>query len=102
MPCSDGGPSPYDRLSEEVKKHKSETRLMASMLCSACLALESTGYDFKQNPRLDEWWDAHKKVDEHRELRERLHRERLDSIKKKHFDELTDDDKRFLKDNGYL
>lgn len=37
---------------------------MTQLLCSACRALDRLGYDFGENPALDQWWDAHKRADD--------------------------------------
>lgn len=53
----------------------------ADLLCSACRALEASGFDFATNPELDRWWAAHKKEDELRQLKEaRERQERLEAL----------------------
>ena len=55
MPC-------YDPRAEQDWSAERFAR-MESILCSACRALERMGYDFGENPLLDEWWVAHKAQD---------------------------------------
>lgn len=109
MPCSDGGPSPeqvaIDNATESLKKARRVNKSLSVMLCSACRALDNRGFDFSTNPRLDEWWDEHKKADQTREKKEakiRLQEERAAELAKKPFGELDADDRRFLKKMGYI
>lgn len=58
MPCTDGGWGRQEELREMA-----QLKRMAPLLCSACRALELTGFDFDTNPELSEWWAAHKAED---------------------------------------
>lgn len=63
MPCNDGGyngPSQKQIRNAELEK---ENGRLTELLCSACRTLKASGFDFATNPQLDNWWDAHQKVD---------------------------------------
>lgn len=73
MPCSDST-MPWDGIADINKLENRVKRLeeggvnnmsrMDSLLCSACRALKRMGYDFGENPLLDEWWHQHQIEDE--------------------------------------
>jgi len=96
---------------KEAKKSAAYKRLvrkndnLSALLCSTCRELESQEYDFGKNPELDRWWDKHKKADikrEEKEARERLQKAKALEIAKKPFNELTKEDKEFLREHGLL
>jgi hypothetical protein len=103
MPCSDGG-VPYSPSKEELAE-RAFIKRAHGMLCSACRALESFGYDFDLNPELSDWWAKHKAEDEERQRKEqakRLELERVNEVIKKPFKDLTADEKNLLKKHGYM
>jgi hypothetical protein len=102
MPCSDGGPSYADQLNERI-------RVKEDLLCSACRVLERLGYDFDENPELSRWWHVHKAEDQRRIEREEAERARkalrkrmAKELSQKPIAELTAEDKRILREEGYL
>lgn len=82
MPCSSSdGDYRNSGLSERAIRQIVRSEMdsnIVPMLCAACKELESAGYDFKQNPKLGDWWTAHKLWDEGRERREKERRNRKD------------------------
>ena len=73
-------------------------------VCSALL-----GYDFDENPELSEWWAKHKKEDDARIERERkeaevkeFERKVIEQALTKPFGELSNDEKKILRKNGYM
>jgi hypothetical protein len=106
MPCRDGGEMFNDQTQTvENPKTLKQLKRMRSLLCSACRALELNKFDFDLNPELSEWWDDHKKEDaklEKANLKKRLLKERIAEIVLKPFAKLTDEERRILKENGYI
>ncbi len=103
MPCSDGG-VPYPPSKEELAE-RAFIKRGPGLLCSACRALDSFGYDFDLNPELSDWWAKHKAEDEERERKEqakRLELERVNEVIKKPFKDLTADEKNLLNKHGYM
>lgn len=98
---SEGG---KEKNKSKKQKHKKPDNLTV-LLCSACRALESLGYDFAQNPSLDKWWDNHKKEDREREieeLREQRQREYVKTLLEKPVGQLEKDELKFLREQGEL
>jgi hypothetical protein len=92
MPCTDGG-VPYDyppRVDYEP------------LLCSACQALERSGYNFAENPLLDAWWFEHRRKDEERRTKEAYQAVVLKAALGKPVNELTIEEKRLLRARGFL
>lgn len=91
MPCYD----PRDD-EEELTNIYNENSKLESMLCSSCTALERLDYNFSENPRLDEWWDKHKRKDQERKRRQLLAAQEYDRAvelcESKTIAELTDDE----------
>lgn len=104
MPCSDNRePEPI------VITDTRQVRKLESMLCSACRVLEKQGFDFDENPRLSEWWAKHQREDE--KAKEKTERARIRKQKRKELvatllkmtiHDLTPDDRKILKEEGYL
>lgn len=87
---------------EEVRRK--ERLKWEALLCSACRALEDFKFDFDKNPELSRWWDKHKQEDAERERKEnaaRLEKEAVDVLLRKPLAELTKEDKKLLRKNGY-
>ena len=63
MPCN-GGPTGGPTTND------SHLEALEALLCSACHSLERLEYDFRETPKLDEFWEKHKQADSARELRE--------------------------------
>lgn len=63
MPCNDGGYSEPSRKQIKNAELEKENGRLTELLCSACRTLKASGFDFATNPQLDNWWNAHQKVD---------------------------------------
>lgn len=101
MPCQ-SGPSDSEVRAEQKSKHIME---LEEMLCSSCRVLEEKDFDFDKNPQLSKWWAAHKAEDEAREkaaLRNKMRRKMAMDLIKKPIGELTSEDKKLLRELGYL
>jgi len=99
MPCNDGGwpLSDYSTDSRTIR----ENNELTEMLCSTCRVLETQGFDFDLNPLLSRWWDAHKKEDERKEalrIMKAKRREMAIEISKKSVADLTEEDKKMLRE----
>lgn len=101
MPCRcDDGPS-FD----ETPRLKNQIDRLEEMLCSTCRVLEEQKFDFDKNPQLSKWWDKHKKEDEKRlakEARAKLRRDLAKALLKKPLEELTNEDRKLLREEGFL
>lgn len=111
MPCNSGPTIEQQKEAEAKKKaEKQKAEKLEVLLCSACNVLEREGYNFSENPALDEWWHEHKKEDLKRkalEVQEQARKlqeierakeeiERAKMLIKKHYRTLTDKERLFL------
>lgn len=113
MPCSDGGYTreqeiERERAAEKERRMKEASRRV-DLLCSACRALERMGYDFDENPELSRWWAGHKKEDaarlaaeEAKAQREAYQRRVIEAALAKPIGELTEEEKKLLRQHKYL
>lgn len=104
MPC-------YDSRSDEpvVITDTRQVRKLESLLCSSCRVLKKLGYDFDENPRLSEWWAKHQEDDakadakkERARIKKQKRKELIAVLIKLLIQSLTPEDKRVLKEEGYL
>ena len=126
MPCRDGRDneteteryqsscltSLHTQLEVLKKQHKKDVDYLESLLCSVCRVLEESEFDFGKNPRLDDWWHDHKKEDskkeklklkkESEEAKNDFRKRQAIIVAKKPINELTVEDKKLLKEQGYL
>jgi hypothetical protein len=105
MPCRDGGPSPAQIENDDLRKEVKRLERLEPLLCSACKSLENLGFDFGINPELDEWHHKHKEEDRKREeiqARVDFRRRLALEASKKPVNELSVDERRALKSEGYL
>jgi hypothetical protein len=97
MPCRDSD----DNNSNRVNKVAAVNKAQEVLLCSACRALTTLGYDFGSNPDLDTWWHAHEEADAKRriaEARTRLEREQaIELANTKPVAQMTPDEKKLLR-----
>lgn len=107
MPCSDGG-APYPPSPAEIAAANFSKRA-PGLLCSACRALDRLGFDFDENPELSDWWAKHKKEDDARIERENkeaevkaFERRVIKQALIKPFGDLSKDELKILRKNGYM
>lgn len=107
MPCSDGG-APYPPSPAEIATANFAKRA-PGLLCSACRALDRLGFDFDENPELSDWWAKHKKEDDARIERENkeaevkaFERRVIEQALIKPFGDLSKDELKILRKNGYM
>lgn len=82
MPCrSDGYPDPKDeangKLQSTIAKQKNEIDFLTNLLCEVLTGIESfASHDFRTyllaRPKLNDWWQKHKKLDVARKAIEKL------------------------------
>ncbi|MCB9806255.1 hypothetical protein H6775_03835 [Candidatus Nomurabacteria bacterium] len=105
MPCRYDPPEP-DKREEKLAVLKEELKNTEALLCSVCNLLERQGFNFAENPLLDEWWTEHKKQDAKRKQEEArkafIQNSITDIMNTKKLSELTEEEKTMLKKYGIL
>jgi hypothetical protein len=103
MPCCG-----YEREQErnnafqDLKEENSDLR---TMLCSVLRTMDHLHWDYNTNPMVARWWEEHKRYDAEIErtalLKENKRKIAID-LSKKPVSELTQEDKKLLREEGFL